>query len=125
MAFFKQRKGAVLNDLLMLFVMEKMDRDQVVFEVDDTGDKFYFIIDGVVELRLPNKTNRNDKLDYEEVQSGIKWLGDQINSETIKVKQLATDLRKLQETLDMNEIKNKNSKTAAFKVDTVQIKSQI
>jgi hypothetical protein len=110
---------------LMLFVMEKMDRDQVVFEVDDTGDKFYFIIDGVVELRLPNKTNRNDKLDYEEVQSGIKWLGDQINSETIKVKQLATDLRKLQETLDMNEIKNKNSKTAAFKVDTVQIKSQI
>lgn len=125
MAFFKQRKGAVLNDLLMLFVMEKMDRDQVVFEVDDTGDKFYFIIDGVVELRLPNKTNRNDKLDYEEVQSGIKWLGDQINSETIKVKQLATDLRKLQETLGMNEIKNKNSKTAAFKVDTVQIKSQI
>ena len=42
----------------MLFVVERMNKDQVVFEVDDTGDKFYFIVDGVVELRLPDNSGR-------------------------------------------------------------------
>lgn len=37
--------------------LQQMERGEVVFEVDSQGDRFYFIIEGAVEILIPDDAN--------------------------------------------------------------------
>lgn len=54
--FFKDRgiTGTMLNDIVGLMSYKKMLKGEYVFEFGDVGDKFYLILDGSVEIQIPD-----------------------------------------------------------------------
>lgn len=56
--FFKSRdmKGALLNDILLHMDLLEMESREEVITIGEQGDLFYFILDGSVEVRIPDHT---------------------------------------------------------------------
>jgi hypothetical protein len=52
-----------------------IDANKLVFEIDSFGDNFYFIIDGEVEVRIPDFENIRE---YKKVCNKISYLEDQL-----------------------------------------------
>ena len=44
----------MLNDIVGLMSYKKMLKGEYVFEFGDVGDKFYLILDGSVEIQIPD-----------------------------------------------------------------------
>ena len=91
-----------------------MQAGQYVFEVGSTGDKFYFIIDGAIEVQLPDSQNIHE---YNNVTYEIQNLEENIKTDEKKIKALRQELNQLKENLQAMEEKNQNAKVA-FKIDT-------
>lgn len=53
--FFKQRgiKDGVLLDILTCMEFLECEKEKVVFEIGSQGDLFYLILDGVIEITIP------------------------------------------------------------------------
>ena len=65
-------------DILNLFELERMDKNQIVCKEGDLGDKFYIIIDGAAGVYIKNEEkatalseyNQMDRLDrHDKIQS--------------------------------------------------------
>jgi hypothetical protein len=58
-SFFKERNlnGSILEVVLMHMEILECESKQIVFEIGSQGDLFYFIIDGIVEIRIPDFEN--------------------------------------------------------------------
>ncbi len=41
------------------------DADEVIFQIGQNGDLFYFVIDGIVEIRVPDFQNMQDYNDLQ------------------------------------------------------------
>ena len=54
--FFKQRgiKDGVLLDILTCMEFLECEKEKVVFEIGSEGDLFYLILDGVIEITIPD-----------------------------------------------------------------------
>jgi hypothetical protein len=54
--FFKQRgiKDGVLLDILTCMEFLECEKEKVVFEIGSQGDLFYLILDGVIEITIPD-----------------------------------------------------------------------
>ena len=57
-------KGTLLNDALLNMDILKMEAGKEVMTIGSQGDLFYFILEGTVEVRLPDQTNKHT---YEDV----------------------------------------------------------
>lgn len=77
--FFKQRglQSQVLVDVLSRMELVKMAPADVVFEIDSVGDKFYFILQGNVEVQIPDPQRRKQ---YNSVSQSIFTQQEIINS---------------------------------------------
>jgi CRP-like cAMP-binding protein len=58
--FFQQRnmQTQVIEELLNVMKLKRMPEKAEVFEIGSLGDLFYFIIEGVVEVRIPDFENK-------------------------------------------------------------------
>lgn len=61
-AFFKSRdlKGPVLHEILMIMDLEHFDQGDTVMKVGEEGDKFYFVVDGVAEIQIPDPALKDE-----------------------------------------------------------------
>ena len=48
----------VIEELLNAMKIQQMPAQSEVFEIGSLGDLFYFIIEGVVEIRIPDFENK-------------------------------------------------------------------
>lgn len=48
----------VIEELLNVMKIQRMPSNSEVFEIGSLGDLFYFIIEGVVEVRIPDFENK-------------------------------------------------------------------
>ena len=56
--FFAERSISNKNDLFEIaqtLTLEEFDKDEMVFEFDDVGDKFYIVLEGQVGVDVPVK----------------------------------------------------------------------
>jgi CRP-like cAMP-binding protein len=55
--FFKERgiQGQTLLDLVACMSFKTVKKDVYVVEYGDVGDEFYLILDGAVEVQIPDK----------------------------------------------------------------------
>lgn len=56
--FFKERqlKPNFINEMLFHMEIEMFSEQETVLEVGEKGDFWYFIIEGIVEIRIPDPT---------------------------------------------------------------------
>jgi len=47
-------KGQVLDEVLLHMDIFSAEADSTIFEIGSQGDLFYFIIEGIVEIRIPD-----------------------------------------------------------------------
>lgn len=61
-SFFKERKlqGAVLEDILLQMQFAEAEVNETMFHHGQDGDLFYLIIEGSVEIRVPDFKNMQD-----------------------------------------------------------------
>lgn len=56
--FFKERgiEGAALFDVVSCMEFMTINKDNFVFEFGDQGDLFYLLLEGKVEVQIPDNT---------------------------------------------------------------------
>ena len=50
----------MLDELVSVMNLKRFQAQEVVFEIGSEGDLFYFILDGAVEIRIPDQERKND-----------------------------------------------------------------
>jgi CRP-like cAMP-binding protein len=50
----------MLDELVSVMSLRRFQAQEVVFEIGSEGDLFYFILDGAVEIRIPDQERKND-----------------------------------------------------------------
>ena len=60
--FFKERglDGNLLHDVVSCMEYCEVPKDEYVFEFGDQGQNYFLIIDGTVEVQIPDKQSRNE-----------------------------------------------------------------
>lgn len=58
----------MLNEIVSLMSYKKMLKGEYVFEFGDVGDNFYLILDGIVEIQIPDS---NEQGLYESTRNEI------------------------------------------------------
>lgn len=75
----------VIEELLNAMKIVEMPALQDVFEIGSLGDLFYFVIEGVVEIRIPDYENQQQ---YSLTCNTISYLDSQITSLGMSIKTL-------------------------------------
>lgn len=77
--------------------------DEIVFEIDTQGDIFFFIIDGVVEVRIPDFEYLEQ---YKHNVANIKFIEELLDSIRNSILKLKADKPKLDQNLKAMHEKN-------------------
>lgn len=85
-----------------------------IFDIGDEGDLFYLILDGIVEVWVPEEAFRTDfnrcKLDIIENQKYLEELHDKLVAHHAKVKEMEDEIEFL--------LENNKKKRSVVKIDT-------
>jgi CRP-like cAMP-binding protein len=74
-----------MNDVLYHMDIVKYAADDIVFEIGSEGDLFYFIIEGSVEILIPDSENIEE---FKKSTGMIQFLQDELNYKQRKIKEI-------------------------------------
>jgi len=66
----------VVKQVLQTLTFERAAQNEVVFNIDEKGDKFYIVLEGEVAIMTPKRINDYPAFNSEDMEEFLEFLAD-------------------------------------------------